>query len=78
MDVFKIGFDIHTPLFLRYLPKLAAAWNMPCDTASEKQDILDRVYETEAFRKHGSHPKLANWFSWNQTAHDQIPDFFAL
>ena len=51
---------------------------MPYGTASEKQAIFDRVLEVEAFRKHGSHPKLANWFAWNQCAHEQIPDFFAI
>ena len=78
MEVFKLKCDIYTTVFLKYLAKLARAWRMPYGTVVEKEAILDRVFDVEAFRRHGSHPKLANWFSWNKSAHEQIPEFFAI
>ena len=77
-DLFELQCDINSPVFKKYLPKLAKAWKMPYSTDSEKQSIFDRVLDVEAFRKHGSHPKLANWFAWNQASHDQTPDSYAV
>ena len=77
MEVFELQCDISSPSFLKHLPKIARQWRMPYGTASEKQAIFDRVLEMESFRKHLSHPKVANWFAWNKSASEQIPEFYA-
>ena len=78
MELFELQCDIYSPVFLKYLPKLGRAWNMPFGTVNDKQAIFNRVLETQSFRQHGSQPKLSNWFSWNQAAKSNMPDFFAI
>ena len=77
LDVFKMKCDIHSGVFKKYVSKIGHAWNLPFGTDDEKTAIFERVVELDSFRKHGSHPKLANWFAWNKSAHDQIPEFWA-
>jgi len=77
MGIFEQTEDIHSKVFVKYLPKIAKAWNMPYSTTEEKQAIFNKVLLLESFSKHLSHPKLANWFAWNKSAHEQLPEFFA-
>ena len=68
---------ISSPRFLKYLPKIARQWKMPYGTVSDKQAIFDRVLEMDSFTKHLGHPKVANWFAWNRSAYEQMPEFNA-
>ena len=77
MELFEEQCNISSPVFLKYLPKIARAWNMPYGTREEKAAIFNRVLEMPSFNEHLSHPKLANWFSWNKSAHQQLPEFHA-
>jgi hypothetical protein len=77
MELFEATHDISSPVFLKYLPKMARAWNMPYGTEGEKQAIFNAVLELPSFSRHMSHPKLANWMAWNKCAHEQIPEFHA-
>ncbi len=71
LDVFSVQCDISSPQFLKYLPKIAKQWRMPYGTEEEKQAIFDAVVEMRSFRAHLSHPKVANWFAWNSSVHEQ-------
>jgi hypothetical protein len=75
--LFEQQCDITSDVFLKYLPLIARQWKMPFGTDEEKQTIFNRCLQLPSFSKHGSHPKLANWFAWNKAAHDQLPEFFA-
>lgn len=77
IEVFEVQCDIHSAVFRKYLPKIGKAWNMPYGTVTEKQAVFDAVLEMDGFRAHGSHPKLANWFAWNKSANEQMPEFHA-
>ena len=77
MNVFANTVDKDSPVFLKHLSSIAKAWTMPSDTPSERQAIFDKVLQMGSFRNHLSHPKLANWFAWNASAYQQMPEFFA-
>ena len=77
MQLFGATFDIHSPVFQKYVGKISRAWNMPCGTQGEKEEIFKAVLELASFSKHMSHPKLANWFAWNKCAHEQLHEFHA-
>ena len=76
LQVFKLQITINHAVFRKYCPKLGKVWKMPYGTASEQQAILDKVHELPSYTNHGSHPKLANWFAWNKSAEEQIPEFW--
>ena len=77
MHLFSITEDIFSPVFLKFLVQIGKAWNMPCDTEAEKKEIFNKVLEMPSFTKHLSHPKLSNWFAWNASAWEQMPEFHA-
>lgn len=77
MNVFANTVFIDSPVFLKHLSAIARAWKMPSDTPLERQAILTKVLDMGSFRKHLSHPKLANWFAWNDSADQQMKEFFA-
>jgi len=77
MELFKYTYDIHSPIFTKYVARIGTAWGMPYSTTEEKQSIFDNVLEMFTFSHHGSHPKLANWFAWNSQAEIQIKEFWA-
>ena len=76
VETFRAHVDIHSPVFIKYLPRLATQWQMPMETEDERQQIYDRVCMMPSFRKHMAHPKLQNWFAWNRSAHEQLDEFF--
>ena len=77
IKIFEQTCDINSDVFEKYLPKIAPSWGMPYSTVPEKQAVFNKVLEMASFNKHLSHPKLANWFAWNKSAKEQIPEFFA-
>ena len=77
LGLFEMQCNIRSRVFLKYLPSIARQWGMPFGTDEEKQTIYNHCLQLASFKKHGSHPKLANWFAWNKSAHDQLPEFFA-
>ena len=77
MELFESSFDIHSPLFLKYVAKIGRCWNMPWGTVKEKWEIFNEVLQLPSFDKHMSLPKLANWFAWNKCAHEQLFEFWA-
>lgn len=41
-------------------------------------DIFQELTALHSFTVKGSVPKQGRWFSWNQVAHDQLPESTAL
>jgi hypothetical protein len=76
LETFRDHVDIHSRVFLKYLPRLSRQWGMPMETESQRQDILDRICMMPSFTRHMAHPKLQNWFAWNKCTHDQLDEFF--
>jgi hypothetical protein len=77
LDVFRLSVDIGSPVFKKYLARIAKGWKMPCDTKEEKEEILKKCLEMKSFIQHMGHPKLQNWFAWNNSAYEQMPEFWA-
>ena len=59
------------------MPRLSKEWGMPANTDAEMQAIMDRVAELPTFRGRPTRSKLGRWFSWNQSAKENLPDYFA-
>ena len=77
MHIFSTTETITSTTFVKHLPQIAKDWGMPHSTETEKQAIFEKVVQLASFRLHLSHPKLANWFSWNMCAKQQLPEFYA-
>ena len=76
LDVFSQTSDIDSPVFRKYLDRIAKDWNMPCDNREDIQAIYGNVLQLDSFSNKMSQPKQANWFAWNKAAHEQIPEFW--
>ena len=77
-SITSITENVNSPVFRKYLGKLAITWHMPSDTVSEQQDIFHRLFQMQTFTKKDSHPKQANWFAWNRCASiTQLGEFWA-
>ena len=76
LTVFSQTSDIDSPVFRKYLHRIAKEWKMPCDSKTEIQAIFDNVLQMDSFNNKMSQPKQANWFAWNKAAHEQIPEFW--
>ena len=76
MECFIAKSDVHSPIFRKYLQRLSMHWDMPMDTEAQQQAIFDRVCEMPSFGKHMAHPKLQNWFAWNQCCYDQLDEYY--
>ena len=44
---------------------------------SSMQEVVDRLSELETFTKKGTLPKMPRWFSWNQSAEENLKEFRA-
>ena len=77
LNVFVSTQNIDSPHFKKYVFRIAQAWKMPCETREEQRAIFEAVATMKSFQSKGSQPKIANWFSWNSKAHDEMQDFWA-
>ena len=68
LEIFSQTSDIESPVFRKYLHRIAKDWKMPCDSRAETQAIFDNVLQMDSFNKKSSQPKQANWFAWNKAA----------
>ena len=76
MECFCAKSDVHSPIFRKYLQRLSRHWDMPMETEEQQQLIFERVCEMPSFGKHMAHPKLQNWFAWNQCCYDQLDEYY--
>jgi hypothetical protein len=77
MNIFIATVTTNSPVFLKYLPRLAKAWKMPMETYEDRDNILKCVFAMRSFENHLSSPKMQNWFAWNKCCHQQMPDYWA-
>ncbi len=77
LDLFKLRVTIESPVFVKHMCRIAKAWDLPCETAEERQVILDRVCSMRSFTTKRGQPKVSNWFAWNKCAHEQMDEFHA-
>ena len=61
LECFVAKHDVHSPVFRKYLPRLAKQWGMPMDTETQQQAIYDRVCSMPSFGRHMAHAKWQNW-----------------
>ena len=74
LNVFALRNNITSPTFQKYLPRLSAAWAMPCSTDEEQQLIFDRACDLHSIRCRGEQAKLGRLFSWNAAASKNLSD----
>ena len=78
LNIFSLRNTWQSPLFQKYLPRIAAEWgDPPLTTESEQQNIFQRVCDLTSLRLRGNQSKLGRWFSWNQSAYSFLDDFSA-
>ena len=78
LDAFLEWNDAESVQFLKYCSKIAAAWNMPCATAEDRQLFFERLADAVVFYQRGTYPKLGNWFAWNRAVAEKIPFYWCL
>jgi hypothetical protein len=76
LELFSRTQDVNSPVFRKYLHRIAKDWKLPCDSEENVQAIYDNVLQMDSFTNKMSQPKQANWFAWNKAAHEQIPEFW--
>ena len=77
LNLFPLRNNVGSPLFQKYVHRLAAEWDMPCTTQTEQQIIFDKLCDLESLRHRNAQCKLGRWFSWNQAAQEKLADFTA-
>ena len=62
----------------KYGPLMAQQWNMDFDTDEAKELVWKKIpIKLVSFIKALNCPKMGRWCSWNQSAKEQIPEFYA-
>lgn len=51
---------------------------MPFVTDDERKQVWDAIPQAKSFRRSVQIPKLGRWFSWNECARDQLPEYHIL
>ena len=77
MNVFMATVTVDSPVFQKYVQRIANDFGMPCDTRAEQQAILKEIGELKSFRQKLQTPKVSNWFAWNGLAKEQMREFNA-
>ncbi len=79
LNIFLATQDIHGELFGRYGWKIAQDMQMPYDSESDKQAVFDNLcHVAGSFTKQLEICKLGRWFSWNQCARQQMPEYHTM
>ena len=70
---------VDSPGFQKYVQRIANDFEMPCDSVTEQQAILDEMSELKSFRQKLGQSKVSNWFTWNGMAKETLrPNAFSL
>ena len=79
LNVFMATNGIDSPVFQRYVDRIARDLGMPCETDAEKQLVFDAIVpNAKSFQLSGEIPKMGRWFSWNASAHQHLPEFWIM
>ena len=77
LNIFEATTTINSPIFRKYLPRLAEEFNMPLNTEDERQAIWNRVCTLRSISCRGEQCKHGRWFSWNAAAQQNLGGFSA-
>ena len=63
-------------------PPFVESWELIRDDLkmrpdSSMREVFDKLCDLETFRKKGTLPKMSRWFSWNQSAEENLGEFRA-
>ncbi len=79
LNVFIATKGIGSPVFLKYVDRIARDLGMSSETDAEKQLVFDAlVPSAKSFQLSGEIPKMGRWFSWNASAHRHLPEFWIM
>ena len=77
LNVFRCTEHDGAPNCLKYWERIAGDLGLRAEVTADKSAVWDAVAELPTFCAKGSLPKMGRWFSWNQVAHEQMPEFWA-
>lgn len=62
-------------MFVKYYARIAADLGLPPDSSA--QQVFDMLAELESWTRKQSLVKQSRWFSWNESAHTHLKEFWA-
>ena len=77
LNVFSLRINIDSPLFQKYVHRIAREMNMPMTTRNEQKAILAACCDLPSIRLRATLSKLGRWFSWNTAYESNIKYFSA-
>ena len=79
LNVFLAVNGIDSPVFCKYLHRIAHDLGLPCETQAEKQAVFDAVLpNAKSFQQACDLPKMGRWFSWNACAYQQLREYWIM
>jgi len=77
LNVFLATCSIDTPVFRKYMPRIAACAGIPVHTRDEQQTLFNRLPDlARSWCQTLDISKLGRWFSWNGCADEQLGEFW--
>jgi len=77
LQVFLATTDIYSDIWCKYKHQIGVDLNMPSSSDDESQALFEAVASLPSFHHKLSFPKLGRWLSWNNSAHEYMPEFTA-
>jgi hypothetical protein len=77
LQVFLATQDIYSDIWCKYKDRIGLDLGMPSSTEDEQHALWEAVANLPSFHHKLSAPKLGRWLSWNNCAHEHMPEFTA-
>ena len=79
LNVFLAVNGIDSPVFCKFVDRIAHDLGLPCETQAEKQCVFDALLpNAKSFSLARDMPKTGRWFSWNCCAHQQLREYWIM
>ncbi len=75
--VFLSTESVDSDIWRKYCHLIASDLGMPCVTAEHHDALWEAVAALPSFHQKLGFPKMGRWFSWNDSCHAQMPEFYA-
>ena len=75
--VFLATENVHSEIWLKYCHRIASDLAVPCVTSEHHDALWEAVAALPSFHQKLGFPKMGRWFSWNDSCHAQMPEFYA-
>ena len=75
LNVFLATETIHSAIWRKYAQLIAKDLNRSCETDAEHQTLFNGLADLASFRNKGNLPKMGRWFSYDESCHDQLPEW---